>query len=546
MFRLPIEYVQHDNVQESMVTDLELIHAAEGKPMCDCLYGPTTDRGVQIVKRAASIYTTDVAYLRDTVKWIAKDRFQRYDTNPFADIWKRHHDTTEFNTLYHYIEHEKLEFLNKVPIVLLILSIYSITSPVMFLLSPLFILLFPFLMLNMTGRKVDWSSYKSTLFDVMKKHALGGLIIGLKEANTNQIITGLLTAGLFGVQVYSNIQSCIQFYKSLSQVHNMLETTGAYLEHVTSMMAATKETAPKSYTTFANEVDSNRVVLLGILQKVKKIHRMSHSFTEMKQIGRMRQLFYELRHNAAWRSAIDYALQFSGYTETVLHLHELLHKKVIAPCAFGKKKEKMVGGYYPPHPDNKRHTYNMKNYMITGPNAAGKTTFIKTTMLNVLFSQQVGCGFYKRFYLKSPYTKLFCYLNIPDTSGRDSLFQAEARRCKEVLDEVVTGEKTLCIFDELFSGTNPSEASASAYAFLQYLKTLPNVTFLLTTHFLDVCDRLDNDIQNAHMTTTKTTSGDLEYTYKFAMGISKVKGALKVLKDLNYPTSILDCAQKFL
>ena len=206
----------------------------------------------------------------------------------------------------------------------------------------------------------------------------------------------------------------------------------------------------------------------------------------------------------------------------------------------------MVGGYYPPHPDNKRHTYTMKNYMITGPNAAGKTTFIKTTMLNVLFSQQVGCGFYKRFYLKSPYKKLFCYLNIPDTSGRDSLFQAEARRCKEVLDEVITGEKTLCIFDELFSGTNPSEASASAYAFLRYLKTLPNVTFLLTTHFLDVCDRLANDIQNAHMTTIKTTSGDLEYTYKFALGISKVKGALKVLKDLNYPTAILDCAQNFL
>jgi DNA mismatch repair ATPase MutS len=272
---------------------------------------------------------------------------------------------------------------------------------------------------------------------------------------------------------------------------------------------------------------------------------MSHSYGEVKQIGRMRYLFYELRHNKSWRDAIEYALSFSGYMETVRHLNQLLKSKQIAPCRFGEKKDKMVGSYYPPQPKNKRHSYSVKNYMITGPNAAGKTTFIKTAMLNVLFSQQVGCGFYKKYYMKSPYQNLFCYLNIPDTSGRDSLFQAEARRCKEVLDEVQKGEKTLCIFDELFSGTNPNEASASAYAFLKYLNGLPNVTFLLTTHFLDVCTRLEPEIQNAHMTTLKTTSGDLQYTYKFEKGISKVKGALKVLKDLNYPPSILDCAQNF-
>jgi DNA mismatch repair ATPase MutS len=135
-------------------------------------------------------------------------------------------------------------------------------------------------------------------------------------------------------------------------------------------------------------------------------------------------------------------------------------------------------------------------------------------------------------------------LNIPDTSGRDSLFQAEARRCREVLTEVEDGARILCIFDELFSGTNPSEASASAYAFLKYLAGLPNVTFLLTTHFLDVCTKLDAQVQNAHMT-TRNDGGELTYEYKFKMGISRIKGGLKVLKDLNYPSSILDCAQNF-
>jgi len=36
------------------------------------------------------------------------------------------------------------------------------------------------------------------------------------------------------------------------------------------------------------------------------------------------------------------------------------------------------------------------------------------------------------------------------------------------------------------------------------------------------------------------TEDDFQYTYKIKKGISKVKGALKVLKDLNYPENIIE------
>ena len=36
-----------------------------------------------------------------------------------------------------------------------------------------------------------------------------------------------------------------------------------------------------------------------------------------------------------------------------------------------------------------------KNRIITGPNAAGKTTILKATILNTIFSQQIGMGYYK-------------------------------------------------------------------------------------------------------------------------------------------------------
>ena len=117
-----------------------------------------------------------------------------------------------------------------------------------------------------------------------------------------------------------------------------------------------------------------------------------------------------------------------------------------------------------------------KNIIITGPNAAGKTTILKATLFNTILSQQIGCGFYSNAEIY-PYHYIHCYLNIPDTSGRDSLFQAEARRCKDILDVIVSSNKNerhFCIFDELFSGTNPYEAVGSAYSYLKFLSTSQN------------------------------------------------------------------------
>ena len=83
--------------------------------------------------------------------------------------------------------------------------------------------------------------------------------------------------------------------------------------------------------------------------------------------------------------------------------------------------------------------------MITGPNASGKTTILKTTLFNIILSQQVGFGFYSSATI-NPYKYIHCYLNIPDTSGRDSLFQAEARRCKEILDSVKNSKDRISVY----------------------------------------------------------------------------------------------------
>ena len=183
-----------------------------------------------------------------------------------------------------------------------------------------------------------------------------------------------------------------------------------------------------------------------------------------------------------------------------------------------------------------------KNMIITGPNASGKTTILKSTIINILLTQQFGCGFYDSAKLK-PFKYLHCYLNIPDTSGRDSLFQAEARRCKEILDCIDENPKDehFCAFDELYSGTNPEEAEQSATSFMKYITKHNNVSCILTTHFMKVCKRLNNlkSIVNYKMKTEKKED-KLIYKYILTEGISDIKGGIIVLKQMNYPKEIVD------
>jgi DNA mismatch repair protein MutS len=142
-------------------------------------------------------------------------------------------------------------------------------------------------------------------------------------------------------------------------------------------------------------------------------------------------------------------------------------------------------------------------------------------------------------------------LNIPDTSGRDSLFQAESRRCKQIIDAIESSKNNpdvrhFGIFDELYSGTNPDEATKSAVSLLRYLSSFGNVRFMLTTHYLKVCRkfRRSDKISNYKMDVKQDETGKIQYLYTIKKGISKIQGGVEILKMMNYPEEILQDIQK--
>jgi DNA mismatch repair ATPase MutS len=275
--------------------------------------------------------------------------------------------------------------------------------------------------------------------------------------------------------------------------------------------------------------------------------------------------FYQLYENDEYHDAMLYSFGFNGYMNNLCGLKQNIDSGKINSTTYSlgkedkeeegkpedkdkKKKDKKDKGkpvfknmYYPKFIDDPNVVKNdcdlNKNMIITGPNASGKTTTLKTVLINVILSQQIGFGCFDKLKM-TPFDNIHSYLNIPDTSGRDSLFQAEARRCKTMIDDSSANShgKHLCMFDELFSGTNPEEAVTSSERFIRYITKQPNVKWVLTTHFNTLCQALDKhkDIQNCHM----EVSEDFVASYKLKKNISQVKGALKILSDMNFPKEI--------
>ena len=108
-------------------------------------------------------------------------------------------------------------------------------------------------------------------------------------------------------------------------------------------------------------------------------------------------------------------------------------------------------------------------------------------------------------------------------------------------------ERHFCIFDELYSGTNPEEATKAGTAFLKYLENYKNVDFILTTHYINVCKKFKSSelTKNYKMNVTINKDGTFVYHYKIKKGISKIKGATRVLKDMDYPDEIIKSIENY-
>lgn len=560
-FQLPIEYLDNKReVSDVIVDDLELLHDKNKDEKNDeGLYNIVFDiNGMNkkvrrnIKTKWAKFYTSDSKFLTESQEIYENVGFTKTldasGSDSVIELLDNISNAQNFEDSFLYVNNIYCsEKLNTNETFMLLYSLFLIFAPIMTVMSPLMVLILPFLILKLQKIKISLGTYV-TLLKRMLQHLPVGKLLSMDVKNLNSILYALFSSGMYVFQIYQNTHQCITLKKKTLEMVNKLILVRNYLVDSLPNMKEMHllSCGKKSYDKFSEKLQRQ---IEETNEYVDRLMLVTNSRIEiLNNIGVIRCLFYDLYKNNRRSGLIGWVSEFNGYVDCIRGLK----KKIGAGMNKAEYRDKstyMKSMYYPVVAGKscvKNNVHLNKNEIITGVNASGKTTLIKSILLNVLLSQQVGFGYYKVGKMQL-YDVLHCYLNIPDTSGRDSLFQAEARRCKTILDSVnnESNKRHLCIFDELYSGTNPYEATLSGYAYVKYLCKRKNIRFVLTTHYLEMSKELDTlkNIRNSNM--HSYYEGDnICYTYKKKNGISKVYGGVEVLKKLNYPWQIVEDAKK--
>ena len=190
-----------------------------------------------------------------------------------------------------------------------------------------------------------------------------------------------------------------------------------------------------------------------------------------------------------------------------------------------------------------------KSIIVTGPNAGGKTTYVKTILSNVILSQTFGIT----YSLKSNmiiYDTINSFMRVSDELGNKSYFEAEAEYCLNMINKAKllneNGENGLFLMDEPMHSTPPTEGMATAYAVIEYLSKISGISLIITTHFHKLVE-LENIYPNKfiNLSVDAIPEDDRYYfPYKIRNGHSYLCIAIELLDIKDFPKEIIDNAIK--
>jgi DNA mismatch repair ATPase MutS len=213
--------------------------------------------------------------------------------------------------------------------------------------------------------------------------------------------------------------------------------------------------------------------------------------------------------------------ELTSDSNTIFNVEDIYHPMIQNPVVNSIKEDKSV--------------------LITGSNASGKSTFLKTVAINAILAQTIYMTMARKY--SGNYYRVYSSMALTDNlMNKESYYIVEIKSLKRILDATEGKTPILCFVDEVLRGTNTIERIAASAQILNSLYKAKVMCFA-ATHDIELTQILEKVYHNYHFE-EEVKDNDILFNYELRSGRATSRNAIKLLSIIGYDEQIIKQAEE--
>ena len=275
-----------------------------------------------------------------------------------------------------------------------------------------------------------------------------------------------------------------------------------FLDHAVAGVAVVRGLAQELTQQSAWTSRSQLPALLeGIFSGMRLREPISHALLSRGEVGHWSPglvLAMDRKLRTEWRNEIQQIIHACFQLDALCSMaEETARRRFVFPQVVDETEPptlRVDGLYHPflerPVRNNLSVTAEQPLVFLTGPNMAGKTTYLRATALSVYLAQ-IGMGVPANEMRLSPFDEIVTGIHTFDSVRQGySYFLSEVRRVKQAVGKLASGDRVLVIFDEMFRGTNVKDAYDASLAVVAGFARCRTSAILVSSHLAELVPAL--------------------------------------------------------
>lgn len=446
-----------------------------------------------------------------------------------------------------FFHNKYLKFLNKNGLFLTLSNVYKIIiSPIMSAVSPLVYVIIPYIFMRFMKFKIPLKFFMKMMWEQS-----GMITVPFIKNELMSTIVKWFSKGLSIFFYFQNVYYTYNTSKTTIGIVNLFQKKLENIQSILKINTGIRE----------NKSFSSMIGFQDIPENFTTIENSSlDNYSIVKNKGYILKDFYEFIENKMYFLKV---LNNIGFIDCYFSIAKLIRDKSYfhIPRLINSSKPllKIEGIWHPAIPKQKNIKNNIdfdenkRNYLLTGPNAAGKSTFIKSIFLNIYLAQTLGICNSEKMEI-TPFCYLLTGIRNQDSQGSESLFEAEVHKIRDYLEKIkIQGKtgKTFSILDEIFTSTNYQEGFSASYGLCKTIGKMSNSLHIVASHYTNLyklVKKPELGFKNIRFSVL-FENDKIIFPYKLEDGYSRQFIALKLMKSKNCEDDFIDncinCLEEF-